>query len=68
MPNPHKFLLLAADPEEGVWSIIAQSDNPDIILDAIGMGDPSLRIPINTQDYVTFDPREKRENDGAGEV
>jgi len=52
------YLLLAADPDEKVWTVIAQSDSPDDILDEIDKGDPSLRIAINTDDYITFDTRE----------
>lgn len=52
------YLLLAADPEDKIWTVIAQSDNPDEIIDAIDHGDPSLRIAINTENYVTFDTRE----------
>lgn len=56
------YLLLAADPEEKVWTVIAQSDDPDEILDEIDKGDPSLRIAINTDDYITYDTREEPGN------
>lgn len=57
------YLLLAADPEEKVWSVIAQSDDADEIIEAIDQGDPSLRIAINTENYITYDVRE--ETDGS---
>lgn len=52
------YLLLAADPVEKKWTILVQSDTPDAVLDEIDKGDPSLRIGINTDDYITFDTRE----------
>jgi len=52
------YLLLVADPDEKQWTVIMQSDNPDEVLDEIDKGDPSLRIAINTDDYITFDTRE----------
>jgi hypothetical protein len=52
------YLLLVADPEEKVWSIVVQSETPDAVLDEIDKSDPSLRIGINTDDYITFDTRE----------
>lgn len=56
--TPHKYLLLAADPDEGQWTILHQSSNPDEILDMIDKADPSLRIAINTADFITYDTRE----------
>jgi hypothetical protein len=53
------YLLLVADPEENEWTIIAQSDNPDKLIDEIGERDPSLRIVINTENYITFDTKEQ---------
>ncbi len=52
------YLLIAADPVEMKWSVIVQSDSPDEILDQIDKGDPSLRIGINTDDFITYDTRE----------
>jgi hypothetical protein len=53
------FLLLVADPAEKVWSIIAQTDDPDDLIDEVGQYDPSLRIVINTETFITFDTREQ---------
>jgi len=53
------YLLLVADPEENEWNVIAQSDNPDTLIDEIAERDPSLRIVINTENYITFDTKEK---------
>lgn len=53
------YLLLVADPVENEWTIIAQSDNPDELIDEIAERDPSLRIVINTENYITFDTKEK---------
>lgn len=53
------YLLLVADPEEKVWSIIAQSDDADSIIDEVAQHDPSLRIVINTETFITFDLREQ---------
>lgn len=52
------YLLLVADPEEKIWSVIAQADDPDEIIDDIGEQDPSLRIVINTDNFITFDTKE----------
>lgn len=52
------YLLLVADPEEKQWSVLMQSDDPDKIINEIDKGDPSLRIAINTDNYINFDTRE----------
>jgi hypothetical protein len=52
------YLLLVADPEENVWSVIAQTDDANDIIDEIEKHDPSLRIVINTETFITFDVRE----------
>lgn len=64
------YLLLAADPDEKVWTILVQSDNPDDILDEIEKGDPSLRVGINTDDFIQFDVRDfaKRKPEVGGRV
>ena len=53
---PH--LLIVADPEENDWNVIAQSDNADDIIDLVDEYDPSLRIVINTDNYITFPTKE----------
>lgn len=53
------YILLAADPEEKIWTVIAQSEDADEILEEIDKGDPSLRIAINTDNYITYDTREE---------
>lgn len=62
------YLLLVADPEEKVWSIIAQSDDADEIIDEVQEHDPSLRIVINTETFITFDIKEHGDGTGQAEV
>lgn len=60
MAKTGKYLVLAADPVEGEWSIIHQSDDADAALDFLNDGmpnDPSLRIAINTADFITYDTK-----------
>ena len=60
------YLLLVADPEEKQWSIIVQSEEADDIIDEVGEHDPSLRIVINTEQFITFDTKES--DDGNAEA
>jgi hypothetical protein len=56
------YLLLVADPEENDWNVIAQANDPDKLLDEIAKHDPSYRIVINTDNYITFDTTEETDN------
>lgn len=54
--NPHKHLILAADPDDGEWSILLETENKDQAAhfwDNMET-DPSLRIAIYTGDFITF--------------
>lgn len=53
------YLLLVADPDENDWNVIAQADEADEIIDMVDDYDPSLRIVLNTDNYVTFPPKEQ---------
>lgn len=56
MATSDKFIILAADPDEGVWSIVLQTTDQDQALDfwAKNQNDPSKRIMLNTADFITF--------------
>lgn len=53
-----RYLILATDPENVDWTILLQTDDADEALDfwQDNKDDPSLRIAINTGDFITFDP------------
>lgn len=61
MAKTDKFLVLACDPEEGQWTILMQTDDADKLLDYWNdnEADPSLRITINTADFITFGTEEE---------
>jgi len=52
------YLLLAADPDENVWTILLQSDSADDLIDEIQSEDHSHRIVINTENFITYDTKE----------
>lgn len=57
-PNPNRYLVLATDPDTVDWTILLQTSDADVALDywQDNQDDPSLRIAINTGDFITFDP------------
>lgn len=61
-----RYLILASDPDDVQWTILLETENADEALDywTENKGDPSVRIFINTGDYITFDPNEVK-NDGS---
>lgn len=63
--NPDRYLILATDPEEINWSILLQTTDVDEALDfwKDNKADPSLRIMINTSNFITFEVDEE-ESDG----
>lgn len=56
MATIDKLLVLACDPNEGQWSIVLQTDNPDEAIEfwENQPKDNSRRITINTASYITF--------------
>lgn len=60
MAHPNKFLILACDPEENVWTLLDQTTDADEALEQLQnlKGDPSHRIMLNTADFITFDTEE----------
>lgn len=56
--NPNRYLILATDPEKVEWSILLETEDADEALDywSDNKADPSLRVFINTGDFITFQP------------
>lgn len=56
MATQDKILILAADPDEGVWSIVLQTDDKNEVLEFWERQpkDTSKRIQINTGDFIDF--------------
>lgn len=71
MPAPDKYLILAADPDEGQWTILHQTDNADEAIDywVENPADHSRRITLFTGDFITFDEAvrdDEEDPDGSG--
>ena len=59
----NQFVILACDPEEGVWTIVHQTNNKH---QADGFWedfphDPSYRIMLDVSNFVVFPPPEKED-------
>jgi hypothetical protein len=59
------YLILAADPVEKKWSIVHQSEDINLALDYWNdqPKDESLRITVNTDDFITFDTEEVKDDE-----
>lgn len=53
-----RFVILAQDPDEKLWSVVHQSDEADGALDFWKEvpDDPSDRIMLDTEQFVYFKP------------
>lgn len=55
------YILLVADPQEKQWSVMMQTDSSDDIINEVDKHDPSLRIVLHTDNFITFDTRSNDE-------
>ena len=60
MANTDKHIVLACDPDEGVWAVVLQTDDAAKAVQfwQDNIDDPSLRIRIFTGDFINFSTEE----------